>query len=168
MIHRGLRERYVGVTAGVLMLLVIGALPLAAQGVREQFFRGGYSFTCDRLDIFHGQRRAELTGSVEVWNDTSEILADRLVVHYTGNGDTVEVVEAFGEVEITNDSQGLLARGDYARYEAGSDTMFLRGNAYIQQGPNEFESNRMWFDFTRQVVRMRDSVSGNVRRENRR
>lgn len=137
--------------------------PAEAQGVREQFFGGDYSFTCRKLDIYHGERRAVLTGDVEVWNDTSEILAERLVVHYVGDGERIEVLEAFENVEITG--EGLLARGQYARYEAASDTLFLRGDAYIRQGANEFRSNRMWFDFTREVVTMRDSVSGNVSRE---
>lgn len=143
--------------------LVAVGVPAEAQGVQERFFRGDYSFTCRQLEVFHAERRAVLKGDVKVWNDTSQILSDRLVVHYVGNGERVEVIEAFEDVEITNEE--LLARGDYARYEAASDTMFLRGDAYIRQGSNEFRSARMWFDFTREVVTMRDSVSGNVRHE---
>ncbi len=159
MSRRGLAAGLCGLVA---VLLVISGTPAGAQGVQQQFFQGDYSFTCQRLDVFHGEQRAVLRGNVEVWNDTSRVLADRLVVHYVGEGDTVEVIEAFENVEITN--QDLFARGEYARYEAGSDTMFLRGDAYIRQGRNEFQAARMWFDFTRRVVNMRDSVKGNVRR----
>lgn len=159
MIHRS-RRWMAGFIVAVALLLVVG-VPLHAQPVGEQFLRGSYNFTGDTLEILHAERRAVLTGDVEVWNDTSQLLADRLVVHYLGQGDTIETLEAFGNVEITH--VNLYSESDYARYETGSDTLVLRGDAYIKQGSNEYRSAWMSFNFRRSIVRMRRGVRGNVR-----
>lgn len=151
----------------VLGLVACGLLLVAADGravaqpVGEQFLRGDYNFRGDTLEIFHRDRRAVLTGDVKIWNDTSQLLAHRVVVHYLGQGDTVETIEAFGNVRI--DHVDLYAESEYARYETGSDTLVLRGDAYIKQGGNEYRSSWMSFDFRRSVVRMRRGVRGNVR-----
>lgn len=136
----------------MLLLGLIATTPLAAQTK--------YRVESDELEIFNKEGRAVFTGNVRVWNDTGEILANRLEVFYEEGGDTVRLMKAFGDVEITR--QNMYAESQYAEYDVQSDTAILQEDAYVRRSKNEFWADWMWLNMREETVRLKDNVRGTL------
>ncbi|MFB6356082.1 MAG: LptA/OstA family protein [bacterium] len=122
-----------------------------------------YQVEADQLEIQNKKGKAIFSGNVKIWNDTAEMRANRVEVFYVRGGDTIDYLEGYGNVQF--DRGNMYGEGNYAYFDAQSDTIILREDAYVRRGKNEFWADQIDVNIRTENVRMRKNVRGTLVQE---
>jgi len=136
----------------IVTLLLVSQAPALAQV--------NYDVEADQLEIFNKEGRAVFQGNVRVWNDTSEIMANRLEVFYVEGGDTIDHLEAFGNVRLNRGD--IHARSNYAYHSVVNDTAVLQEEAYVRRNRSEFWAGEIWINLRTEQIRLEQNVRGKL------
>lgn len=94
----------------------------------------------NEMVIRDADQKAVYTGDVVATKGDLTLHADRLVVTYTETG--IKRAHAYGE-PVTMDRNERHGRASEAVYEAADRSLLLKGNAYLEEGPNRLEGARI-------------------------
>lgn len=124
------------VTAAVLLILLtfwgtLHSAPLQ-KGVRQD---EPITIKSNELATDSRNRTATFIGKVIARQGDLTIYSDRLVVHYKGDGNELEKVEAFGNVRIVQGDRLATAREGV--YISSEQKIVLTGDPRVFQGENE-------------------------------
>lgn len=122
-----------------------------------------YNLQADNLKINQPEQRTVLTGNVVINNDTEQLKAERVIIHYQEMGDTLRRIEAWGHVRLKRDT--WTARGDTVEYNVLADSLLVRGNAYVSRAKNEFWGNRIQLDLKVGSLNLIGKVRGIIRQK---
>ncbi|WAJ29028.1 LptA/OstA family protein [Antarcticirhabdus aurantiaca] len=166
--------------AAALALGLLAAVPAAAQGFGQNF--GGLQVSGDQpiaieseaLDVDDAQAVATFTGKVTVSQNETQLVADRLVVHYVrgaeggakpsaasaapGGSGQIERLEAAGNVRVRAADQ--LASADNANFDMKSQVVVMNGNVVLTQGENVAEGCRLTIKMDTGVARLESACGG--------
>lgn len=135
---------------------------LALSADREQ----PVDIEADRVELNERQGISVYSGNVKLTQGSLRLTADTMTIYNTG--DKIERIILVGEPATyrqTPDNQGedMRAEARQVEYYADERKVILLDNAKLWQGPNQFRSDRIVYDLTRDVVNAGDSDSGRQR-----
>jgi lipopolysaccharide export system protein LptA len=115
----------------------------------------------DELTYIQKERKAIYKGNVVVKRGDVTILANRMDVYFDEEGDVIKII-AVGNVRIYKkpDREG---RGDKAIYDKKRDTIELIGNAYLKQGKNVVEGERIIHYITKEITEVKGAKKRRVK-----
>lgn len=102
----------------------------------------------DHAESLDSERRLMYVGNVRATQGSSQIIADRMDVYFTGNGEgegvsgwgNIQRIVVTGNVFYTTPTQR--ARGDVGTYLLTDETVTLTGDVVITQGENTITTDR--------------------------
>ncbi len=118
-------------------------------------------FESDQLTVNDRTGKATLSGNVTVWNDTATIKANRIIVRYATDGDTVNSYEAFGNVRINH--ARFKADSNYAYRDVRADTLLLQEDAHVERKQDEYWADRITVNVRTSQVKLSGSVRGHLK-----
>lgn len=157
---------------GLLAVLLLVPVPLAAQTMMEQF--GGFSANSDEpidiesdsLEVFDAKKLAVFKGNVKAKQGTTELRARELHVTYSGEAATAATgqkkpaadpkgaakpetqitrIEAKEKVLVSTDKDQS-ATSDWAVFDVKAQTVTIGGNVVLSQGDNVLRGERLVID----------------------
>lgn len=145
-------------------LALVAAAPATAQQGDLAF--GGFAhdaslpveISAESLAVNQAEGTATFEGNVLVGQGTLRLSADKIVVHYDGEGQTGEVsrLEASGGVTLTNGAEA--AEAEQAVYDVASGTVRMTGDVLLTQGENALSSQTLAIDLNSGTARMEGRV----------
>lgn len=100
--------------------------------------------TCDgNLLMEHDAQKATFSRNVRVVNPRGSISADRLVIFFCREGETVDRLEAFGSVEL--DLAGRTGGADTLAYHPRERRLVLLANARVRIGADTVRGEKITF-----------------------
>jgi lipopolysaccharide export system protein LptA len=97
--------------------------------------------TSDTMEVQEELGYAILEGNVVVIQGGSKLTAKKVRAEYTEDRSEIQTIIATGDVVLL--SGGDIAKGDEAVYEIDKNTITLIGNAYVKQGKDTMNSERV-------------------------
>jgi lipopolysaccharide export system protein LptA len=142
----------------ILMLLIAMAFSLTT------FAKSGSVPTmieADELIYSQKENKAIYKGNVVVKRGDLTIYANRMDVYFNKNGD-IEKIVAIGNVRIYK-APNREGRGDKAIYVKATDTITLIGNAYLKQGKNIVEGEKVVYYISKEITEVKGAKKRRVK-----
>lgn len=139
--------------AWMVIVLLANTHILAASDLATPNENGPIKITADKLVTDSKAQTAEFTGNVTATQGDTKITADRLILHYGGQGDgqgkqvanDIKQIEAVGQVRILFDNR--VAVSDKAVYTTEDRKLILRGpGSMIKDGQDEISGGEIIFE----------------------
>ena len=131
----------------VLLLLLACAPAAALKSDREK----PMDVNADRSEFGLGEGQSVLSGSVRITQGTTEVAADRAVIHQTKAGDITRAVldgKPAMLAQDLDDGGRLDARALNIDYDIKSERVIFSGDVVITQPRGEMRAGRITYDLT--------------------
>jgi lipopolysaccharide export system protein LptA len=137
----------------MILILLANAHILAASDSATPNQNGPIKITADRFFVDNRSQMAEFSGNVTAIQGNTQITADRLILHYGGQGDerneqaarNIKQYEALGNVRILFDNR--VAVSDKAVYTTKDRKLILRGpGSMIKDGEDKVSGGEIIFE----------------------
>lgn len=106
--------------------------------------------TGDVIDVQGRKNTATWTGRVKVKRGPTNMVCDRLVVHY-GEDEQIKRAECVGHAEASDGEKW--AAGERADYDVNTGDIVVTGNPRARQGPNSMKATKFIIDLPKDVIR---------------
>ena len=143
-----MRIRNYTIAAVLCLTGAMSALPASAQVSGEG---GPIRVNADRSEVSEKQRQVVLINNVDIMQGDARLRANRVVINYSGSGDTqtsglggfgdISSMDAVGEVFYVTPE--IKATGDKGVYVAAEDTITLTGNVVLIRGEDVATGERL-------------------------
>lgn len=138
--------------------LAPGAASQALTSDREQPVR----IEADRVTLDEGRGVSLYEGRVQLTQGSLRLTADRVRV-FTADK-KLSRIEAEGDLAVletrTDDGREVRAEARRMEFQAAKRSIILLEQARLQQGPNQFASERIVYDLEREIVNAGDGEGG--------
>lgn len=154
--------------AALVALLCAG--PVAAQdgspfGSFKHDSDAPIEITSDSLEVRQAEEIAVFSGSVVAGQGTLRLTADRMTVHYAGEGGggtgAIQRMRAEGNVFLSNGSE--TAEGAWADYDVAEGEMRMGGSVVLTQGDNAIAGDALVIDMDAGTGRIEGREGGRVK-----
>ena len=144
----------------LLLLLILSTPVFALSSDKDQ----PIDLTADSADMNDGKGTSTYIGNVDIRQGSLRIQGDNVTVYHQGR-DPQRFV-AIGSVrfqQTTDDGQLIKGKANKVEYDMDSEYMQMTGNAWLDQGGEMMESDRITYDRVKSVVKGGSAAQGKQR-----
>lgn len=140
-------------------LAAMGGIQLQAQAIAAHNSKAPVNFAADRSELQDRQKRAVLSGNVDITQAGLRLRAARTIINYTDVGTfQIQRITATGGVQVTRGNEA--ASGDTAIYDFNRRIITIAGNVRLRRGGDTLNGGRLVIDLQSGVSSVDGSVSG--------
>jgi lipopolysaccharide export system protein LptA len=144
----------------LLLLLIFSAPVFALTSDKDQ----PIDLTADSADMNDGKGTSTYIGNVDIRQGSMRIQGDKVTVYHQGR-DPQRFV-AVGSVhfqQTADDGKIIKGRAQKVEYDMDSEYMQMTGDAWLNQGGDIMESDRITYDRVKSMVRGGSAAKGKQR-----
>jgi len=144
----------------LLLLMIFSAPVFALTSDKDQ----PIDLTADSADMNDEKGTSTYTGNVDIRQGSLRIQGDKVTVFHQGRDPQRFVANGKVRFQQTADDGKLIkGKADKVEYDMDSEYMQMTGNAWLDQGGDMIESDRITYDRVKSVVKGGSAAQGKQR-----
>jgi lipopolysaccharide export system protein LptA len=144
----------------ILLLLIFNAPVFALSSDKDQ----PIDLTADSADMSDGKGTSTYIGNVDIRQGSLRIQGDKVTVyHQVRDPQRFVAVGSVRFQQTADDGQLIKGKANKVEYDMDSEYMQMTGNAWLDQGGDMMESDRITYDRVKSVVKGGSAAQGKQR-----